>query len=369
VGTGRIERLGPARAAEVLRAGLPGARGRSPLTERLLAGLAGAAERDFDGGTLGRLLATPGPGTSEEARELVLAALHHAALTDPTLAHAAWYPTAVGPAARRAEDGAPAALALAHLAQAEAEVAEFVGRHRLQANDVGRAAALLPGMLAAATLGAPLRLLEVGASAGLILWMDRFRVRYLAGPSWGPRGGPELVSHAEGRVPASLGPPTVEVVERRGVDLLPLDVTDPADELLLRCWTAPDDPDEQQRLHDALAVARARPAPVDAGDLVAWTDQHARPQPGTTTVLVGAQLRRLLDPADASGFDGTVERALRSATREGPLVALLLDPPPGIDPAEHPEVELTVAVADGEGPPRREVLLAADAHGRWVRWY
>jgi hypothetical protein len=361
-------RIDPTRAAEILRGGLDAARGRSPLTERLLAGLAGAAEREFDGGALGRLLATPGPGTPEEARDLVLAALHHAALEEPGAGHAAWYPTAVRDA-RRAEDGAPAALALAHLVQHEEEVAAFVGRHRLQANDVGRGAALLPGVLAAAGLGLPLRLLELGASAGLILWLDRYRIRYMAGPSWGPRGGPELTAHAEGRVPDTLTPPTVEVVERRGVDLVPLDVTDPAAERLLRCWTAPDDVDEQRRLDQALRVARATPATVDAGDLVSWTDDHARPVEGTTTVVLAAQLRGLLDPASASELDGAIERALRSGTSSAPVAAVLLDPPPGLGAEAEAEPELTLAVGRGEGPPERRTLLAADPHGRWVRWY
>jgi hypothetical protein len=361
--------LDPTGAAEILRAGLPGARGRSPLTERLLAGLAGAAEREFDGGALGRLLATPGPGSPDEARDLVLAALHHAALEDPGAGHAAWYPTAAGSEARRAEDGAPAALALAHLVEHEATVATFVATHRLQANDVGRAAALLPGVLEAAGTGLPLRLLELGASAGLILWLDRFRTRYLAGPAWGPHGGPELVAHAEGRVPTSLTPPTIEVVERRGVDLAPLDVTDPRAERLLRCWTAPDDADEQGRLEQALRVARTNPAPVDAGDLVAWTDEHARPVMGTTTVVLAAQLRGLLDPASAAELDGAIERALRSGTSSAPVAAVLLDPPPGVGPEARGELELTVAVGAGDGPPQRRTLLAADPHGRWVRWF
>jgi hypothetical protein len=362
-------RLEPARAAEILRAGLTSVRGRSPLTERLLAGLAGAAEREFDGGALGRLLACPGPGSPDEARDLVLAALHHAALTDPGAGHAAWYPTAVGAGARGAEDGAPAALALAHLIEREESVAAFVARHRLQANDVGRAAALLPGVLGAAGNGLPLRLLELGASAGLMLWLDRFRTRYVAGPAWGPQGGPELLAHADGRVPQNLTPPTIEVVERRGVDLAPLDVTDPADELLLRCWTAPDDLDEQRRLEQALKVARIRPAPVDAGDLVAWTDEHARPVEGTTTVVLAAQLRGLLDPAGAANLDGAIERALRSGTATAPVAAVLLDPPPGTGPEARGELELTLALGRGDGPPQRQVLLAADPHGRWVRWF
>ncbi len=60
----------------------------------------------------------------------------------------------------------------------------------VQTNEVGRCAALLPGLLAvAAATGLPLRLLEVGASAGLNLRWDSYR--YRAGDfAWGPADSP-----------------------------------------------------------------------------------------------------------------------------------------------------------------------------------
>ena len=60
----------------------------------------------------------------------------------------------------------------------------------VQTNEVGRCAALLFGFGGVATeAGLPLRLLEVGASAGLNLRWDRFRYR-AAGFSWGPEDSP-----------------------------------------------------------------------------------------------------------------------------------------------------------------------------------
>jgi len=53
----------------------------------------------------------------------------------------------------------------------------------IQTNEAGRCAALLPGWLAiAAETRLPLRLLEVGASAGLILRFDRYRYEAQGGP-------------------------------------------------------------------------------------------------------------------------------------------------------------------------------------------
>ncbi|MCB1040214.1 MAG: DUF2332 family protein, partial [Acidimicrobiales bacterium] len=74
-----------------------------------------------------------------------------------------------------------------------------VGRHRarlaadlrsnVQTNEVGRSATLLGGFLEVGRGGLPLRVLEVGASAGLNLRFDRYRY-VAAGRSWGPAQSP-----------------------------------------------------------------------------------------------------------------------------------------------------------------------------------
>ena len=359
-----------ARVAGILRAQIPHVKGRSPLYERLLAGLAGAAERGFDGGTVGRLLATPGPADDREARLLLLAALHHAALEDPSLPHAAWYPTAQGEhPVRQSSEGAPGALALAYLVEHEDEVSAFLASHRLQTNEVGRCAALLPAFLRAGGFGLPLRLLELGTSAGLNLRFDRYRYRYAGGPDWGPSGGPTLASRAEGHAPRSLAPPSVEVAERRGVDLHPLDAADAADARLLHAFVWADEQDRHDALHEAIEVARSTPAAIDRGDLVAWAGEQAAPVAGRVTVLFHSQVRHLLDPTAVATLEDTVEGLLRRATADAPVVYAAFEAPRGVpdDGSNWPEV--TVAVADGSGPPSWTTLVSADWHGRWVRWF
>lgn len=352
-----------ARAAEVLREQAEHVRGRSALYGRLLAGLAGAAERGFDGEVVPRLLEAPGR-TLQETRLLILAALHHAALRDPSLPHAAWFPTAVDEA-RPADEGAPAALALAYLIEHEDEVTDFVRRNRLQTNEIGRCVGLLPGMLEAAGFGQPLRLLEVGASAGLNLRFDRYRYHYRGGPTWGPVGGPELETSAEGPVPSTLVPPSVEVTERRGVDLHPIDPTSEDGARLLTSFVWPDEHDRVGRLREAIQVARATSAAIDRGDLAEWTDQHARPEEGVTTVLFHSIVSHMLDDATASRFGASVERSLRAGSSDAPFVYLELEEPRGVSSPP----ELTITTGDGTGPPQRRTLLSCDWHGRWVRWW
>src|SRR6202041_2593254 len=88
-----------------------------------------------------------------------------------------------------------------------------------QTNEAGRCAILLPVL---AALPQPLALLDVGTSAGLYLYPDKYSYRY-GGHRIGA-GGPLLDGAATG-IPLPAGLP--EVVWRAGLDLNPLDVTDP----------------------------------------------------------------------------------------------------------------------------------------------
>lgn len=354
-------------AAELLRSLLRIVKGRSPLYERLLAGFAGAAERHFDGGVIPRLLTTPGSATPEEARLLVLAALHAAAIEDPSLPHAAWYATA-REEPLRADQGAPAALALAYLVEHEESVAEFVATHRLQTNEIGRCANLLPGLLAAGPFGMPLRLVELGTSAGLNLRFDRYRYRYQGGPSWGPTGGPELVARAEGAVPRSLSPPTLEIAERVGVDLHPIDPTSDEGARLLTSFVWPDERDRHERLRGALTVARSTPARLVRADLVEYAAREVDPRPGVVTVLFHSQVRHLLDAGQITALGDAVENVLRRGTEEAPVVYVAFEAIGGTS-AGDPWPEVVVGVGRGDGPPERRTIASADWHGRWVEWY
>ncbi|MEO8361354.1 MAG: DUF2332 domain-containing protein, partial [Vicinamibacteria bacterium] len=92
-----------------------------------------------------------------------------------------------------------------------------------QTNEVGRAAALAFGFIEiASATGRPLRLLEVGASAGLNLRFDQYRYGG-GGASWGDQESPvDLVGLWKEAPPVLTD---VRVVERRGCDPRPVDPT------------------------------------------------------------------------------------------------------------------------------------------------
>ena len=134
-----------------------------------------------------------------------------------------------------------------------------------QTNEVGRSSALIGGLLhiAARAHGAdrPVRLFELGASAGLNLRADLFRVDLGDGRGVGPADSTVVLTDPwHGPLPP-LGP-AIEVVERAGCDVSPLDPTTTAGRLRLTSYLWPDQLDRLARLRGALELAAQLPATV-----------------------------------------------------------------------------------------------------------
>ena len=196
----------------------------------------------------------------------------------------------------------------------------------VQTNEVGRCAALLFGFLTVAEeTGLPLRLLEVGASAGLNLRWDRFA--YAAdGFAWGASDSPlRLEFELEGKAPEL--PAAVEVAERRGCDANPIDATTPEGRLTLLSFVWPDQPERIARVEAALEVANEEPVALDRETASTWTRRMlAEPAPGRATVIYHSIVSQYLsDEERATLFDGIREAGER-ATAEAPLAWLRMEP-------------------------------------------
>lgn len=132
-----------------------------------------------------------------------------------------------------------------------------------QTNEPARCAALLPLLSA---IDGPLALIEVGASAGLCLYPDRFSYEYDGRPV-GARSAVHLRCTTTGELPLPGGLP--EVVDRTGIDLNPLDPAAPEDRAWLRAlvWPGPRAAERLARLDAATAIAAREPARMLVGDL------------------------------------------------------------------------------------------------------
>ena len=153
-----------------------------------------------------------------------------------------------------------------------------------QTNEVGRSAVLMSGLLViAARFGLPIRLYELGASAGLNLLLDLYRYD-LGGLAAGKSESAILLK------PEWDGPPppgaTVRIVGRAGADLNPARL--PRDAARLPAFLWPDQPERLARLDAALAIAAAHPPRVDKADAAEWIEANlaVAPEPGVARVLM-----------------------------------------------------------------------------------
>jgi hypothetical protein len=197
----------------------------------------------------------------------------------------------------------------------------------VQTNEVGRCAALLPGFLAVAgSAGLPLRLLEVGASAGLNLRWDRYA--YRAGDfAWGPADSPVRVEfELRGDWPVAF-PSRVEVASRRGCDAAPHDPTTREGALTLLAYVWPDQRQRVERLRAALDHAAAVPVEVEREGAAAWLGrQLAKPVPGQATVVFHSLVAQYLSDEETAAFHGHLREAAARATEQAPLAWLRMEP-------------------------------------------
>lgn len=198
----------------------------------------------------------------------------------------------------------------------------------VQTNEVGRSVALLTGLLALPSAGSGplrLRLLEVGASAGLNLWLDRYRYE-----SDDSAIGP-IDSPVRFRSPWLGAAPDLErrfeVVSREGCDRAPIDLTDPAGRRRLRSYVWPDQTERAERLDAALAVAGAEKPVVVQADAVDWAaDRLHRRVQGVVTVLFHTIMLQYLTASERRRFARLVDEAGQRATAGSPLVWLRMEP-------------------------------------------
>jgi len=132
--------------------------------------------------------------------------------------------------------------------------------HQVQTNEVRRCAGLLGGFLEVArSTGLPLRCREMGSSAGLVLFWDRYR--YELGPHrWGDPAAPVVIA-TDWRGPPPDLDALVRVASRLGCDLAPIDATDPDALRVVQSFYWADQPGCRARSRSASPGRRRRRAP------------------------------------------------------------------------------------------------------------
>lgn len=228
-----------------------------------------------------------------------------------------------------------------------------------QTNEAARSAGLVTGLLhLAARYGQPFEVLEIGSSAGLNLVMDRFAFD-LGGVRVGPEVSPVAI------VPEWRGPPppdaAVSFAGLRGVDIAPLDLTDPAAAERLQAYVWVDAPERQARLANAIDLVRRHGITLDRGDAADWVEARlAEPQAaGVMRVLLHSVVWQYLPPEGQRRIRAAMEAAGARATDERPLGWVMMEP--NRDLHRH-EVRVR-GWPDGRA---MEQVALTHAHGAWV---
>jgi hypothetical protein len=327
------------------------AHGGSPLYARLLR--AAADDVEARGACWQVLSRRPlGAAAYEGLAMRLMAGVHRIVLSGGAPELAAYYPSVGG---TRGDDPWPAFEATVRANQ-DRLVAEL-GRP-VQTNEVGRCATLVGGfLLVARETRLPLRLLEVGASAGLNLRWPEYHYRH-GELGWGDPGSPVQIegAYAGGFPPFET---TVEIADRRGCDAAPLDPASEDDRLTLMSFLWADQRRRFELQRGALEVARQVPAPVDRADAADWLEpQLATAVPGAATVVFHSIVMPYLPDAARTRFRRTLVRAAARATDQAPLAWLRL---------EWGEGDARLDLTTWPGGTSR-LLARADNLGWNVRW-
>nr|WP_155135082.1 DUF2332 domain-containing protein [Pseudovibrio flavus] len=236
------------------------------------------------------------------------------------------------------------------------EIAEVMFARSTQTNEPARCAVLLPLL---ASLPQPLALLEVGASAGLCLFPDRYAYDY-DGTSVGLKeDGPVFQCSVSGAVP--VPPELPEVVWRAGLDLNPLDIgsSDARDWLATLVW--PEHAERRKRLLRAMDVVAQNPPLLVQGDVRDGLPNllEQMPDGATPVVFHSAVLSYVADQVEREEF------ARDMLARD---VVWISNESPRVFPSITDKVK-------GE-PPRGKFLLSMNGepkawtgpHGQSIQW-
>lgn len=226
-----------------------------------------------------------------------------------------------------------------------------------QTNEVGRSAVLIAAaQWLAAVTGLPMRLSELGASAGLNLNFDHYA---LAGPGW-QRGAvaPAITLRPDwtGEAPPDA---TIKVTDRAGADILPLDPV--RDRLRLLSFIWPDQTERLTRTQAALDLSARSGSTVTRADAADFLQGRlSRPAENTLHMVYHTVAWQYFPPETQARGLAMLETAGNEATRKRPLARIGMEADDVTGSAA-----VTATLWPGGG---RHVLGRADFHGRWINW-
>lgn len=265
---------------------------------------------------------------------------------------------------------------------------ELCGHHRYQMNEVARCADFVPALTGAAESGREIVLVDIGTGAGLALYFDSYRYVFRAPGERvlrvGADGSPvtldvELTGALIPRLPDRLP----DVVDRIGIDVEPLDLTDPS----VHGWLAACVPQEigaVTRFHEAARVVLAGHARSLRGDACELLPEVLDAIPdGPLVCLVDSYVNVFFSPSQLERFRAIVDSYGRRRDLDwvstDPLVPMgetatstvtgLAAPPQLLERNRREGVFGTVSrVSYRRGERTSAILATAHPSALWLQW-
>lgn len=251
-----------------------------------------------------------------------------------------------------------------------AAVASALKRHDLrllagldsppQTNEIARAGMLLPGFITIGReTGRPLAIREIGSSAGLNLFFDRFRYDY-GDMGWGDEASPvRLAPVVRGQQPPLGG--FLDVASRKGCDIAPVDISDPQQRLRLKSYIWPDQPARLERLEAAISIPEEQPFTLERSDAADFVDRElAARERGEVFVLFHSIMWQYMPEATRLRIEDSLDAA-GNVEGADPIAWLRMEPIATTDPYA------TLRLTCWPGGTTRDLALC-DYHGRSIEW-
>jgi hypothetical protein len=224
-----------------------------------------------------------------------------------------------------------------------------------QTNEVRRCSSLLPSLTAVhrSSDGGPLALVDVGCSAGLHLVWDRYYYDYGVGQV----GDPDAIVHITCELRGPLVPPLPdqfpECQYRIGIDLNPVDLTNPTERRWFDALIWPEHAARRKLASAAIDEVLRDPPTLVRGDAVDVLEPQLHAVPDDTTLVVYNSAALCQGGAVE---EHAVARILSAFSSRRPIHWLY---------CEGEEVRWRKV---DQGRTSETTLANKDGHGRWLEW-
>jgi hypothetical protein len=240
------------------------------------------------------------------------------------------------------------------------EIKDLVRNRRVQTNEVGRCAALLPALnlVAQRNENRALALIEIGASAGLLLLCDNYGYNF---ENFGRTGNLNSIVQLKSTVIGNAPIPreSLNIIDRIGLELNPINLHNEDDIRWLEALIWPEHRDRQKLLKAALTIAQQQPLKIVGGNAAETLPSILEKIPNDAILCIFHSYTFVQMPPNiheeilAQIIEHSRKRDIFRISQEW-LAAW-----------ENPRIEL---FSYHQGIVESELLAYTESHGRWIEW-